>query len=194
MNKDSAANNGGFTLIELLVAMAVFLILVSISTAIFIETLRAQRQITDITANNESASEALEQMARDIRTGYQFTLYDSQWNPLSDGEDAQALIFTSVQENNTVGYKLEGDSIARCVGTGQGTDGICMDDVDYSPITPVSTSAANPGVDINSMSFIGSNLQSGVPRVTILVSVVTPSSTQPVIDTYLQTTISARNF
>lgn len=177
-------SNRGFTLIELMVAMTVFIILVALCAAIFIETLHAQQAITNITTDNESASEALEQISRDVRTGYSF-VFDTS---------TETLVFISAQENNTaVGYEYSSStqSIDRCLDAdstddcginngGQGVPG------DYQPITP-------PGVIISGMSFIPSNL-SLVPRITILVAVTTPTSTQPQINTYLETTVSSRNY
>lgn len=162
--------HSGFTLVELMVAMTVFLILVSLSTAIFIQTLRTQQEITGITGDNESASEVLEQISRDVRTGTNFAI-----------PDQHTLTFMSTQENNeVVGYKLVGNSIARCLG------GQCQQGT-YNAMTPQS-------VNIADMSFVGMNLTSGVPRITITIAVTTPTSTQPQVDTYLQTTVSARNF
>ncbi len=184
-------NNSGFTLIELMVAMTIFIILVSLSTAIFIQTLRAQREITYITSDNESASEVLEQISRDIRTGYAFTALDASGQQITQvlpdantPDTAQTLTFTSAQENDTtVSYGLSGNSIVRCLNSSDN----CQTPGDYQPITP-------PGVDIASMSFIPFNLTTGVPRITIVLSVITPTSTQPQVNTYLETTVSARNF
>lgn len=172
-----ANSSSGFTLIELMVAMAVFLILVSLSTSVFIQTLRTQRTIDSVTADNESASEALEQMARDIRTGYNFTAPDVNSQGI-----AHDLVFSSAQENATVGFKLSNQSVARCIDT-------CQTDSDYKPVTP-------PGVNISDLSFIPVNLTSGVPRITILmtVSASTSGGTSSNINTYLETTVSARNF
>ncbi len=169
-------SNKGFTLIELMVAVSIFLVLVSLSTAIFIQTLRTQRMIMYITADNESASEALEQISRDVRTGYNFTTPD-----INSQGVAKTLMFISTQASSTpVAYKLIGDTVARCIGT-------CQSDSSYEAITP-------PDVAITDLSFIPENLTSGVPRITIVLAATTPSSTQPQINTYLETTVSARNF
>ncbi|MCL4405326.1 MAG: prepilin-type N-terminal cleavage/methylation domain-containing protein [Patescibacteria group bacterium] len=165
----------GFTLIELMVAMAIFLILISLSTAIFIQTLRTQQEITNITGNNESASEVLEQISRDVRTGTNFSIPDQHTLTFLSAQ------FLGKQGNyQIVGYKLVGDAIARCLG------GKCQQGT-YDPITP-------PGVNIADMSFWGMNLTSGIPRITITIAVTTPTGAQPQVDTYLETTISARNY
>lgn len=63
----------GFTMIELLVAMGVFIIIVGVSIGIFVRSLRTQRNIINLMAINNNASSAIEQMAREIRTGQSFS-------------------------------------------------------------------------------------------------------------------------
>ncbi len=167
----------GFTLIELMVATSVFLILVTLSTGVFIQTLRTQRTLSAVTAANESASQALEQIARETRTGYNFGL------SLSD-----TLIFTSSQANNqTVGYKKIGNSIGRCLT-------VCVTDSDFKAITP-----SNVMIEKLNFFYHGVNpADNAPPRVTIVMtvgSVNDPSlvGTGSDIQTNLQTTLSARN-
>ncbi len=62
----------GFTLVELLVAIAIFTIVVAIATGGFVTALRTQRQAAALIAAQSNASLALEQMAREMRTGYVF--------------------------------------------------------------------------------------------------------------------------
>src|SRR3989338_8334624 len=66
----------GFTLIELLVAMGLFLVVVILASGTFIKALRIERQAMDLMAMNDSASLALEQMAREIRTGTDFVSFN----------------------------------------------------------------------------------------------------------------------
>ena len=65
-------HNKAFTLVELLVAMSLFLILIGIATSGFIRVLRTQRAIVELMTINDNAVLTLEQMAREIRTGYHF--------------------------------------------------------------------------------------------------------------------------
>ena len=67
------SNRRGFTLVEMLVAITIFSIIVSIASGVFIRSLRAQRLIVNLMAINDNASQAVEQMAREIRTGILFT-------------------------------------------------------------------------------------------------------------------------
>jgi prepilin-type N-terminal cleavage/methylation domain-containing protein len=63
---------GGFTVPELLVAIALFSVLVSIAVGGYVVALRTQRQVVAVLAANANASAAIEQMAREMRTGYDF--------------------------------------------------------------------------------------------------------------------------
>jgi len=168
--KNSAKYNSGFTLIELMVGTAVFLIIIALSTGVFVQTMRSQRTLSAVTAANESASQILEQIARETRTGHDFQL-----------STPDMLLFTSEQANNqTVGYKMIGNSIGRCLST-------CASDSDFKAITSVD-------VNIEKLSFIyhGVNPSDNAPpRVTILITVGTKDRVN--IETNLETTVSARN-
>jgi len=86
----------GFTIIELMVAMTVFLVVVGISSGIFTRTIRTQRIVTDMSASLNNVTLALEQIAREARTGYFFTL----------GSDLDMLSFTNVW-GESVEYTLD---------------------------------------------------------------------------------------
>jgi prepilin-type N-terminal cleavage/methylation domain-containing protein len=64
--------NAGFTLIELIVAIGVFSTVVSIAVGGFVRVLRTQRQVVGLLSANSNASLVIEQMAREIRTGFDF--------------------------------------------------------------------------------------------------------------------------
>ncbi|MEZ4156825.1 MAG: type II secretion system protein [Candidatus Paceibacterota bacterium] len=65
-------NQKGFTVAELLVAMAIFAVVISIASTIFIRSLRAQRAVVKLIEVNENTSITLERLAREIRTGTDF--------------------------------------------------------------------------------------------------------------------------
>ena len=65
-------SGAGFTLIELMVALGVFIIIATIATGGFVSALRSQRQVAALISANNNVSLALEQMAREIRTGRNF--------------------------------------------------------------------------------------------------------------------------
>jgi prepilin-type N-terminal cleavage/methylation domain-containing protein len=62
----------GFTLIEMLVTVGLFAIIVTIAVGGFVNAERTQRQVASLISAQSNVSLALEQMSRDIRTGYLF--------------------------------------------------------------------------------------------------------------------------
>ena len=64
----------GFTLVELLVSVGLFGIVVGLVTGIFTSALRNQRALVALMAVNDNVELALEQMAREIRTGFAFSV------------------------------------------------------------------------------------------------------------------------
>jgi len=62
----------GFTLIELIVAFGIFAILVTIASGSFVRSLRIQRVSLQLMAVNDNMAITLEQMTREMRTGYNF--------------------------------------------------------------------------------------------------------------------------
>jgi prepilin-type N-terminal cleavage/methylation domain-containing protein len=62
----------GFTLVELLVAIALFSVVVAIATSGFVNALRTQRQVASLISTQSNVTLVLEQMAREVRTGYLF--------------------------------------------------------------------------------------------------------------------------
>ncbi len=61
-----------FTLIELLVAIGLFSVVTSIAVGGFANALRSQRQTAGLLAANSNVSLVIEQMTRELRTGYDF--------------------------------------------------------------------------------------------------------------------------
>ena len=57
---------------ELLVAVALFSILMSIAAGGFVRALRSEREVSAMMAAESNVNLALEQMAREMRTGYLF--------------------------------------------------------------------------------------------------------------------------
>jgi prepilin-type N-terminal cleavage/methylation domain-containing protein len=66
-------HRNGFTLIELIVSISVFSVLVTIAVGGFANVLRTQRQVAGLLVTNSNAALILEQMAREMRTGRQFS-------------------------------------------------------------------------------------------------------------------------
>lgn len=157
--------NKGFTIVELMVAMSLFLILVAVAVGTFIQTLKTQRIIVELSAANDNATQAMEQMTREVRTGFNFV-------------DSTDLILKFINyRSESVSYKLVGNSIARCTGE-------CLSDTDFKPITAVE-------VKVEKLKFVvsGQELTDDLPtRVTITLTVAGPKD----IKVNLETTISSR--
>jgi len=62
----------GFTVVELLVATGIFATLVTIAVGVFIQALRTERILLHLMAINNNSGSAIEQIAREVRTGYRF--------------------------------------------------------------------------------------------------------------------------
>ena len=159
--------NSGFTLVELMIASGLFIILISIATGAFINTLRTQRIITNLSESLNNTSFAIEQIAREVRVGFGF---DNGGNTLE---------FTNSSGNDVV-YSLKNNSDGN--GDGQGIErceeGVCR------MITA-------PEVNISNLEFILQGDLEGdrePPRVTILISVMGEKG----IKVNMQTTISSR--
>lgn len=92
----------GFTIIELMVAMTIFIVVISISSGVFINSLKTQRAVLALMAANDNASLTIEQISRQIRTGSEF-----QTNGSGDRLD-----FVSAG-GNPVFYQLQSGAIIR---------------------------------------------------------------------------------
>ncbi len=86
----------GFTLIELMVAMGLFVLLIGIVVNIFITSLQRQRSVVALMVANDNASLAIEQMAREVRTGSGFSV----------NQATGALQFTNAR-GETVEYRYD---------------------------------------------------------------------------------------
>lgn len=159
----------GFTLVELLVAMSLFLVLIGIATGGFIRVLRTQRAIPELMAVNDNAVLTLEQMAREIRTGYNFS-------KISENE----LQFVNAN-NIVVFYRLNEGAIER------GTEDPFLRRT-YKKITADNIRVLNFNI-----SLLGDSAGDGFPpRITITLSVTGKSKYLETISTNIQTTISSR--
>lgn len=100
----------GFTIVELIVAAGVFVVITTIAVGVFINVVRDQRRLVTLMAVNNNAGGVLEQMAREIRTGYRFCENRGQ-NPGSpcNLSTESELQFTN-HASSTVRYKLNTSS------------------------------------------------------------------------------------
>jgi len=175
----------GFTLVEVIVSIGLFSILVAISAGGFTHALRTQRQIAALIAAQSNAGLALEQVAREVRTGYLFC-HDLTGRPTCTPAGAGPNIYSDLNFYNSasanVCYTLANGALQRndnCSGGG----------------TPQSVTGANVVVKYLTFTVFGNQENDQWnPRITISMGVA-PSSNDPaimndVLD--IQTTVSAR--
>jgi len=176
----------GFTLIELVISIGVFSILVTLAVGSIARSLRTQRQLSAMIAANTNVSLALEQMAREIRTGYSFApasgvvCNDSSVPCISD-----ELEFENAG-GDLVAYRLVNNSIERIVTPQSG-----QDEIGY---------LTGNDAEVTYLSFVlvGKDARDKrPPRITIAISMAPQGSTRDValqgIETNLQTTVSSRS-
>lgn len=157
----------GFTLVEMIVAMGLFLVVIAITTGAFIHILRTQHETVAILAAEGNSSSAIEQIAREARTGQGFSVVNGE------------LYFTNAQ-NNSVVYRLNSTTSAVERSGDGGTT--------FEPITA-------DNVLVKNLQFILFSGTAGNPypyRITIVIQA--GASGLPFTDSVvnLQTTVSAR--
>lgn len=165
----------GFVLIELIIAIGVFLVITTIAVGGFARALRTIRQNAALVAASGNTSLAMEQMAREMRTGYDFC---------TNGQICSlpgSLSFKNAK-GDTVEYSLNNEMIQRLCS------GICDGDPGAWPITPSN-------VAIRELAFITFGTEPGdtyQPRVTFTIGVTAKERGLEESMVTLQTTVSSR--
>jgi prepilin-type N-terminal cleavage/methylation domain-containing protein len=183
----------GFTLIELLVAMSLFVVFIAIASGGFIRALRTQRAIVALMAVNDNTSLVLEQMSREMRTGYNFCTKTSvigkggnQNFPECSNLDNDELAFIDIN-NQVVLYKFNEDDKSIERGIIDSPSG----EPDYDRITGENVRVMNFEI-----SLMGNEPGDGdFPRITISVK-VGPKSSEEYLESFysnVQSTISSRS-
>jgi type II secretory pathway pseudopilin PulG len=161
--------NSGFTLIELLVAISSFIVIISIAVGGFSGALRSQRQAIALMNANNNVSLVLEQMMREIRTGYNFNFCQ---NPNCS---SNTLSFTNAYGQSVI-YRLNNNAIEKDSGSG------------FKKITA-------DNVVVRYLNFIYSGTSPNdnkQPKITILIGISSKESSISGIVVNLQTTVSPR--
>ena len=176
----------GFTLLELLVASSLFIIIVTLASATFVRSLRSQREFIALTLAYANVTQAIEQIAREARTGYTFQ---------GVGETGE-LNFTNYRDI-AVSYKLltrvyNGKAI-KLIGRCDKTPvNICLDDTsEYDSPLDDYKYLTDPNVTITDLKFILRGTDEGdneAPRITIVVKAVGPKD----ISIAFETSVAAR--
>lgn len=168
---------------ELIVAMGVFIVIVTIAVGVFVSTVRNQRSLTALMAVNNNAGSVLEQMAREMRTGYRFC--GDQSGGSACDESGNEVNFTNYA-GSEVRYALETNgSITREVAGGNAESLTASEtEITYLWFTVAQHSA--PGGSGNGLCSPW--------RVTITMGVRPRGDTDTARETKLQTTVSSRVF
>lgn len=162
---------GGFTLVELLIAMSVFIIITVVAVGAFIQSLKSERHIVTMIAVDNDLNSALEQMAREMRSGYLFTTS-------SQAVGVDALHFINFSGASTT-YGVVSGTLAR---DGQA---ITSNNVVIKRLSFIVSQPGNP----NAVS------DTCYPwRVTILMGIGAAGASPAIPPTYIQTTVSSRIF
>lgn len=160
----------GFTLIELLVGISSFIVIISIAVGGFVMALRSQRQAISLMNLNNNISLVLEQIVREIRTGYNFcqnTSYPCSINQFSFTNGLGQLVI----------YRFNNNNIEKQIND-FGFKRIMANDINVLYLNFIYSGIA-----------IGDNLQ---PRITILIGASPKEKQTSNIITNIQTTISPR--
>lgn len=178
-HKSKIKNLSGFTMIELLVAMGLFAILSGIVAGSFIGILRTQKTVLSLIAANDNANLAMEQMAREIRTGRNFSV----------SGDEKELCFVNALDQ-LVDYKF--DSAPAEQNIKRGTGSISDDCRRLSNFSAITAS----GIRIKSLNFYLHNTDSfGGPTpslITVALKVAGLRGLLENIEINLDTSISSR--
>lgn len=181
--KENLSFQSAFTIIELLVATALFVVIVAIASGSFVSALRTQRAMVALMAANDNVSLAIEQMAREIRTGTEFCININ--NSCSDSK----LVFTNYKGKQTI-YQLGTKTISRV---------FLQKGVKIGILQKGNQQITADNVDVQNLKFIVSGNKTNddqATRVTIVIKVAVPQKGFIGVRgafTNLQTTISVRN-
>lgn len=170
MKNNIVPKNGldGFTLAELLVAMSVFIIVVTVAVGAFIQTLKSERHLVTLVSVANEVNSAIEQMAREMRTGYLFAT--------STVNGQGALTF----------YNFAGNLTTYDVSAG----GVLLDN--DKPITSANVVVAYLNFIVAQAGQGGVQNACYPWRVTAVLGVKAAGSAASVDPVYVQTTVSGR--
>ncbi|MEK7630245.1 MAG: hypothetical protein AAB432_02610 [Patescibacteria group bacterium] len=109
-----AYQRAGVTMIEMLVAISVFIIVLVLIIGVFIQGLRIERYVTALTEVQSNASLALEQIAREIRGGYNF---DPPVNNggICQGDLGDTLSFKRIKANTETSVSISWNEAANSI-------------------------------------------------------------------------------
>ncbi len=154
----------GLTLIELIVAIGIFGLVVTMAVSIFVIALLSQRRIIALRNVEDNTRFALESMAREIRTGKNFS------------GNGSLLSFTNAKGESVI-YRLNNDMVEKSSDGG----------TNYFSVT-----GSEATIDYLNFYLSGQATSDGLqPRITITIGITSQVGNQSV-NSKVQTTISER--
>ncbi len=190
---DKYEPKSGFTLVELLVAVALFSILMSIAAGGFVRALRSEREVSAMMAAESNVNLALEQMAREMRTGYLFC-----HDPGSDAASPVCQCTSNLEQpvptwtcSSIEFYNANGEKVDYSLNASN-----VLERADSAENDGVPEPLTSDNVSITNLSFtIFGNLEGDHwnPRVTVAIGVEPNDNTVSWSTANLETTISARS-
>jgi len=193
----------GVSLIELMVAVSVFIIVISIAIGSFVQSIRTQRIALALISANDSINLSIEQMAREMRTGYLFctasipaatTTNNLGCNNLEGDLSGDYELQFANADGVFVRYRLNSATFALekgipnslCPGGLLSPDGFC-----YKPITADNVKVARFVVKLNHSD---TEIDPYPPLITLIMSVTSkePDAEPLNIFTDMETSISPR--
>jgi Tfp pilus assembly protein PilW len=196
--RKSNSSRSGVTLVEFLVAFSIFIVIISIAGGSFVRSARTQRAALQLMAVNDNMGITIEQMMREIRTGYNFC---TGLSPLTDaafvGACPDPATGSSELQFVTAGnvvtrYRLNGTAIQKGIaGAASCPSGDLVGDICYRNITADNVKVTKAYFESR---YNNSEIPPRPPRIIISLSI---TSTDPLVESMIspmtiQTTVSAR--
>jgi len=167
----------GFTLIEMVVSVALFTVVVVVSTGALMTIIDANRKARSLQTVMDNLNFAMESMSRNLRTGYSYECGGTSGN-CPNGKDS--IVFTD-QNGDSVEYEFSESSD--------------LGSITISKNGAMAKSITSPEVDIDSLLFYVTGLDVGdnrQPLLTISISGTAGSDESTKTTFSIQTTISQR--
>lgn len=115
--KKRIIKNRGFTLVELMVSIAIFAIIITMSTGAILILIDANAKAQALYQATSNVSYALDFMSREMRMGYDYNCVSSMGETIPTGVNGcltgTAVAFTREKDSHRVGYRLNAGVIER---------------------------------------------------------------------------------
>ncbi len=206
------SSRAGFTLVETMISIGIFMILVTIAVGGFVQAIHTQGEVSKLISAQSNVSLGIEEMAREIRTGYLFCHDPGSNNPTSSCETVRktcSITDSGFSDPGGPGALGNGDlpvwtcptlqfynANSELVNYSLSSDGALVRS-DVAENSGQALPLTSGDVVVKTLQFRLFGMLEGdgwTPRITVLLSIA-PSSTDPAIaNTVLnfETTISAR--